>query len=213
MKNIFLVIVILSSLIITSCSNDEIDAVTATGINDETATQISLTTNELDDLLFLREEEKLARDVYLFSFEKYNMQIFKNISNSEVQHMSNVLQLLNTYNIDDPASTEIGVFNNSVLQTIYNELIEQSSISLIEALKVGDKIEDLDIRDLALNELRTDKSDLLSLYGSLKCGSINHLRSFHSQVLQNNGEYMPEFISQEYFDSIVTTSNEKCGSN
>jgi hypothetical protein len=141
------------------------------------------------------------------------MQIFKNISNSEVQHMSNVLQLLNTYNIDDPASTEIGVFNNSVLQTIYNELIEQSSISLIEALKVGDKIEDLDIRDLALNELRTDKSDLLSLYGSLKCGSINHLRSFHSQVLQNNGEYMPEFISQEYFDSIVTTSNEKCGSN
>ncbi|SFS34298.1 DUF2202 domain-containing protein [Lutibacter maritimus] len=213
MKNIFLVIVILSSLIITSCSNDEIDAVTATGINDETATQISLTTNELDDLLFLREEEKLARDVYLFSFEKYNMQIFKNISNSEVQHMSNVLQLLNTYNIDDPASTEIGVFNNSALQAIYNELIEQSSISLIEALKVGDKIEDLDIRDLALNELRTDKSDLLSLYGSLKCGSINHLRSFHSQVLQNNGEYMPEFISQEYFDSIVTTSNEKCGSN
>jgi hypothetical protein len=213
MKDIFLVIVILSSLIITSCSNDEIDAITVTEINDETATQISLTANELKDLLFLREEEKLARDVYLFSFEKYNMQIFKNISNSEVQHMSNVLQLLNTYNIDDPASTEIGVFNNSVLQTIYNELIEQSSISLIEALKVGDKIEDLDIRDLALNELRTDKSDLLSLYGSLKCGSINHLRSFHSQVLQNNGEYMPEFISQEYFDSIVTTSNEKCGSN
>lgn len=213
MKNIFLVIVILSSLIITSCSNDEIDAITATEINDETATQISLTANELKDLLFLREEEKLARDVYLFSFEKYNMQIFKNISNSEVQHMSNVLQLLNTYNIDDPASTEIGVFNNSALQAIYNELIEQSSISLIEALKVGDKIEDLDIRDLALNELRTDKSDLLSLYGSLKCGSINHLRSFHSQVLQNNGEYMPEFISQEYFDSIVTTSNEKCGSN
>lgn len=213
MKNIFLVIVILSSLIITSCSNDEIDAITATEINDETATQISLTANELKDLLFLREEEKLARDVYLFSFEKYNMQIFKNISNSEVQHMSNVLQLLNTYNIDDPASTEIGVFNNSALQAFYNELIEQSSISLIEALKVGDKIEDLDIRDLVLNELRTDKSDLLSLYGSLKCGSINHLRSFHSQVLQNNGEYMPEFISQEYFDSIVTTSNEKCGSN
>lgn len=213
MKDIFLVIVILSSLIITSCSNDEIDAITVTEINDETATQISLTANELKDLLFLREEEKLARDVYLFSFEKYNMQIFKNISNSEVQHMSNVLQLLNTYNIDDPASTEIGVFNNSALQAFYNELIEQSSISLIEALKVGDKIEDLDIRDLVLNELRTDKSDLLSLYGSLKCGSINHLRSFHSQVLQNNGEYMPEFISQEYFDSIVTTSNEKCGSN
>ena len=121
--------------------------------------------------------------------------------------------LLNAYNIDDPASTEIGVFNNLELQSIYNNLIEQSSISLIEALKVGDKIEDLDIKDLTINESRTDKLDILNVYSSLKCGSRNHLRSFHSQVLQNNGFYVPEFITQEEFDAIVTTSNEKCGAN
>lgn len=211
MKNIFLTLSIITTLIITSCSND--DNITNEQFKKEAAVEIILTTQEIEDLLFLREEEKLARDVYLFSFEKYNLQIFKNISNSEAQHMSSVLNLLNKYNIDDPVSSEIGIFNNVELQNIYNILIEQSSISLLEALKVGNKIEDLDIKDLSLNETRTDKLDLQIVYANLKCGSRNHLRNFNNQVLQNGGFYIPEFISQEDFDGIITTSNEKCNSN
>ena len=211
MKNIFLTLSIIATLIITSCSND--DNITNEQFKKEAAVEIILTTQEIEDLLFLREEEKLARDVYLFSFEKYNLQIFKNISNSEAQHMSSVLNLLNKYNIDDPVSSEIGIFNNVELQNIYNILIEQSSISLLEALKVGNKIEDLDIKDLSLNETRTDKLDLQIVYANLKCGSRNHLRNFNNQVLQNGGFYIPEFISQEDFDGIITTSNEKCNSN
>ena len=175
--------------------------------------KIALTHEEIDDLLFLREEEKLARDVYLYSYNKYNVQIFKNISNSEIQHMNNVLQLLNKYNLQDSASPNIGEFNNVTLQSIYNELIIQSDISLLEALKVGDKIEDLDIRDIGLNEARTSKLDILSLYSTLKCGSRNHLRNFNNQVLQNNGFYIPEFISQEEFNDIISTSNKKCNFN
>lgn len=211
MKNIFLTLSIIATLIITSCSND--DNITNEQFKKEAAVDIILTTQEIEDLLFLREEEKLARDVYLFSFEKYNLQIFKNISNSEAQHMSSVLNLLNKYNIDDPVSSEIGIFNNVELQNIYNILIEQSRISLLDAFKAGNKIEDLDIKDLSLNETRTDKLDLLIVYANLKCGSRNHLRNFNIQVLQNEGFYIPEFISQEDFDGIITTSNEKCNSN
>lgn len=211
MKNIFLTLIIIATLIISSCVND--DNITNEQFMKEAAVETILTTQEIEDLLFLREEEKLARDVYLFSFEKYNLQIFKNISNSEAQHISSVLNLLNKYNIDDPASLEIGIFNNVDLQSIYNILIEQSSISLLEALKVGNKIEDLDIKDLSLNETRTDKLDLLLVYTSLKCGSRNHLRNFNNQLLQNDGFYIPEFISQEDFNGIITTSNEKCNSN
>lgn len=211
MKNIFLTLIIIATLIISSCVND--DNIANEQFMKEAAVETILTTQEIEDLLFLREEEKLAKDVYLFSFEKYNLQIFKNISNSEAQHISSVLNLLNKYNIDDPASLEIGIFNNVDLQSIYNILIEQSSISLLEALKVGNKIEDLDIKDLSLNETRTDKLDLLLVYTSLKCGSRNHLRNFNNQLLQNDGFYIPEFISQEDFNGIITTSNEKCNSN
>lgn len=211
MKNKILAISIIFTLLTIGCSNDDNDSINDTILIETTSEELSLTSQEIEDLLFLREEEKLARDVYLYSYEKYNLQIFKNISNSESQHMNSVLELLNDYNLQDPASTEIGVFNNEVLQSIYNQLVEQSSISLLEALKVGDKIEDLDIKDLALNENRTNKIDLLLVYGSLKCGSRNHLRNFHSQVLQNNGEYSPEFISIEEFNEIISSSNEKCG--
>jgi hypothetical protein len=211
MKNKILAISIIFTLLTIGCSNDDNDSINDTILIETTSEELSLTSQEIEDLLFLREEEKLARDVYLYSYEKYNLQIFKNISNSESQHMNSVLELLNDYNLQDPASTEIGVFNNEVLQSIYNQLVEQSSISLLEALKVGDKIEDLDIKDLALNENRTNKIDLLLVYGSLKCGSRNHLRNFHSQVLQNNGDYSPEFISIEEFNEIISSSNEKCG--
>lgn len=171
---------------------------------------ITLTQEEIDDLFFLREEEKLARDVYLYSYELYNIQIFKNISNSEQQHMDSVLKLLNTYNLVDPASKIIGVFNNADLQEIYNNLIEKSSISLIDALTVGNIIEDLDINDIAINESRTINESILNVYSALKCGSRNHLRNYNSQLLQNGGLYVPIYISQNEFESIVSTSNEQC---
>jgi len=204
MKKIILVTVTIFFTLVSSCLSDD---------NDLYEFKIALTHEEIDDLLFLQEEEKLARDVYLYSYNKYNVQIFKNISNSEIQHMNNVLQLLNKYNLQDSASPNIGEFNNVTLQSIYNELIIQSDISLLEALKVGDKIEDLDIRDIGLNEARTSKLDILSLYSTLKCGSRNHLRNFNNQVLQNNGFYIPEFISQEEFNDIISTSNKKCNLN
>ena len=213
MKNKFFAISIIFTLVIIGCSNDDSDTINNTVLTETTTEELNLTSQEIEDLLFLREEEKLARDVYLYSFEKYNLQIFNNISNSESQHMNSVLQLLNNYKIEDTASTEIGVFNNETLQSIYNQLIEKSNISLLEALKVGGKIEDLDIKDLTLNESNTNNIDLLLVYGSLKCGSRNHLRNFHNQVLLNNGEYSPEFISLEEFNEIINSSIENCGSN
>ncbi len=205
MKNT-IINMMLAVLFLTSCSSD-------TDENEINLDIEQLTQEEIDDLLFLREEEKLARDVYLYAYDKYGFVIFNNIANSESQHMNSVLQLLNEYDLTDSASDIRGEFNNSVLQTIYNDLIEQVNISLLEALRVGDLIEDLDINDLNANEQRTDKPDLLAVYGLLKCGSRNHLRIFNTQLLLMDGSYSAQFISQEEFDAIVSTSNEQCAIN
>lgn len=201
---------VLVTIFLFSCSNNSSEDIE--GIEEiNLETQTLLSNDEIADLLFLREEEKLARDVYLNSYDLYGLQIFKNISNSEQQHMDSVLELLNTYNLEDPASEIRGEFNNSDLQSIYDSLVEKSNISLLEALKVGNTIEDLDINDIAENEERTSKSDLLTVYALLKCGSRNHLRSFNNQVEQNNGTYEPVYISIDEFEDIVSTSNEQCG--
>lgn len=210
MRKIILTVITIGSLL--GCSeNDNLLEVEKNLSNSKTENLLSQ--NEINDLLFLREEEKLARDVYLYSYDAYGLQIFKNIASSESSHMNSVLNLLNKYNIDDPALTNRGEFKNTELQAIYNNLTEQSNISLLEALKVGNIIEDLDINDLTLNENRTTNIDLLNVYSVLKCGSRNHLRNFYNQLLLNGGSYVPQFITSDEFESIINSSNEKCSLN
>jgi hypothetical protein len=170
-----------------------------------------LTENEKADLLQLREEEKLARDVYLYEYDKYGLSIFSNISNSEQTHMTQVLNILKAYNIQDPASSVQGVFNDEKLQTLYDNLLVEADKSLLDALKVGATIEDLDIEDITVFLGRTSKSDISTMYESLACGSRNHLRSYYSQIVAYGGTYSPLYISEDYFNSIINSSNENCG--
>ena len=48
---------------------------------------VQLTEAEENHILYMREEEKLARDVYLTLYELWGAEIFANISESEQQHM------------------------------------------------------------------------------------------------------------------------------
>lgn len=174
---------------------------------------VPLSQAEINDLKFLREEEKLARDVYLYSYDKYQLMIFDNISQSEQRHMNSVLNLMDKYGIPDSASTEIGVFNNLDLQKLYNSLTKQADISSVEALKAGATIEDLDINDIDDFTANTTKPDLLNIYGKLNCGSKNHIRAF-TRWLENNEEtYVPQYISIEEYNVILNSSNVGCGNN
>lgn len=167
-----------------------------------------LSEQEKSDLLFLREEEKLARDVYTFSFNKYGSSVFSNISNSEQSHMNSVLTLLNKYGLTDPVSNNsLGVFKNGDLQTLYNQLVVSSDSSLSQAFQVGALIEDLDLRDIKTLRNNTTKADLLNVYDKLSCGSRNHMRGFVSQL----GSYTPKYISQAEYNSIINSTHEQCG--
>ena len=164
---------------------------------------------EIDGLLLMREEEKLARDVYLELSDLFGQQIFSNIAASEQTHTDAIKSLLIKYDLNDPViSDEIGVFENSDLQLLYYNLIEQGSSSLLDALIVGATIEDLDIKDLQeLNEI-SDNQDIISVYNNLERGSRNHLRSF-TRLIQRNGDiYEPQFITQENYDSIIMSDME-----
>ncbi len=174
---------------------------------------VPLSQAEINDLKFLREEEKLARDVYLYSYDKYQLMIFDNISQSEQRHMNSVLNLLNKYGIPDSASTEIGVFNNPDLQKLYNSLTKQANISSVEALKAGATIEDLDINDIDDFTSNTTKPDLLNVYGNLNCGSKNHIRAFTRWLENNEVTYTPQYISVEEYNTILSSSNGGCGNN
>lgn len=144
-----------------------------------------LTQAEIDGLLYMREEEKLARDSYWTLYDKWGLYIFSRISNSEVNHMAAVKNLLDKYGLADPAAGQpVGSFTNLVLQKLYNDLMAQGSQSPTEALKVGVTIEEVDIHDLQNYIAATNKTDILQVYNNLLNGSYHHLSAFNNQLGQ-----------------------------
>jgi hypothetical protein len=168
-----------------------------------------LNTTELNSLSFMREEEKLARDVYITLYSKWGVNIFTNISGSEQTHMEAVLLLLNKYNLSDPVGSGIvGAFNNATLQILYTQLVAQGITSVTNAYKVGATIEDLDIFDLK-NALTTiDNQDIKLVFDMLSKGSRNHMRSFYKNILSVGGTYIPQYITQAAFDAIINSAME-----
>jgi hypothetical protein len=198
--------------LLTACGGDD-DSTTATTDSTLPPPTIStLSAEEIAGLKFMREEEKLAHDVYVALYALYgNDDIFYRISLSETTHTEAILALLVKYGIPDPAAGKpAGVFEDPDLQALYDTLIAMGSASHIAALKVGALIEETDIRDINAKKAVTDEADILTVYSSLLCGSQDHLRSFNSQLLALGVTYVPQVITQAAWDSIVGTPAGTC---
>lgn len=169
----------------------------------------TLSDAEIQGLLYMREEEKLARDVYLTLFETWGMSIFQNIASSEATHMDAVKTLIERYDLVDPVQDNgVGVFDNETLQQLYDQLVAQGSQSLGDALRVGAAIEEIDILDLEAHLAETSRADIQSVYENLLAGSYNHLRSFASTLSRQTGEtYQPQYLDQDAYEAIVSGSN------
>jgi hypothetical protein len=171
-------------------------------------TAADLTDAEIAGLIFMREEEKLARDVYLALYDLLGVQTFTNIAGSEQAHMDAVLSLLEGYGLDDPAAgNDPGVFTDPQFAALYEQLVAQGSLSLVDALTVGANIEELDIVDLGTRMAGTDQAAILQVYDHLLTGSKNHLRGFVNALQQQTGvAYQPIYLDQAALDAIMSAA-------
>ena len=147
-----------------------------------TAPLQELSTEENGWLLYMREEEKLALDVYTALYEKWGLRIFRNIAASEKQHFDAIGTLIARYELEDTALSEPGAFSTEDFQNLYESLVEEGGFSIAEALGVGVKIETMDIDDLHAAIDNADNRDILSVYANLLNGSENHLDAFNSHL-------------------------------
>ncbi len=165
---------------------------------------------EKEGILRMREEEKLARDVYITMYEKWNIRTFTTISKAEQTHMDAMKLLIDRYSLEDPVKTDkAGVFTDPKLRKIYNDLVAQGSVSMEAAVKVGSMVEELDIYDLERLMKESDNNDILIAYQNLLKGSRNHLRAFDRQLKRNGASYTAQFLSQKEYDSIAASNQER----
>lgn len=160
---------------------------------------------EIAGLKFMREEEKLAHDVYVTMFNTWGAQIFANIAESETEHTEAVLEQIEQYGVEDPAEgNPVGVFEDPYLQALYDKLVAMGSVSLIEALKVGALIEETDIVDIREKMEVTDEPSILQVYQNLLCGSYSHLQAFDKALADQGVDYQAQVITQEQWDAIAS---------
>lgn len=218
-----------------------------------TVSASTLDANEAEGLRYMREEEKLAHDVYVALFARWpRLTVFSNIAASETEHTEAVLTQLQRYGLADPAAGKpagvfenaylqalydrldhtqsvrerilahgltdptvgkaAGAFVNAELQALYDTLVKKGEKSLIEALKVGCLIEEVDIKDLMDRKAEViDEPDIVQVYDSLMCGSRNHLRAFNRTLDNKGGSYTSVVLGQPAFDAIADSGNESCG--
>lgn len=164
-----------------------------------------LTDVEKDYLIFMREEEKLARDVYITLFEKWGVLVFDNIADSEQRHYEAIKTLLDRYGVTDPVvSDEVGSFTNGELASLYPQLIAKGYGSVVDAMYAGATIEELDIVDLKDALAKTKKIDITNVYSNLLLGSMNHLRAFVSHLQMLGVGYVAQYLSPEELLDILS---------
>ncbi|MBW2510199.1 MAG: DUF2202 domain-containing protein [Deltaproteobacteria bacterium] len=173
--------------------------------------QDPLSPEEIADLQYMREEEKLARDVYLVLYAEWGSQVFSNIASSEQTHTDAVANTIERVGIEDPVVDDtIGVFVDPRLAELYEDMVSEGSRSLIAALRVGATIEEVDMVDIQAAIDRAETPAIIELYESLLCGSRNHLRAFTDELESAGEPYDAQFLDPAEVEAIISSPREQC---
>lgn len=147
-----------------------------------TTATVTLTDDEVSYLTHMRQEEKLARDVYTTLNGTYGVTVFSKIIPSEQRHFDAIGTLIDRYGVTDPApNPAVGVFTGEFSE-VYQTLVDTGLSSLGDAMCVGVTIEEIDITDLTAAMANTTRPDILNVYNNLLAASLNHLAAFHSHL-------------------------------
>jgi hypothetical protein len=182
-------------------------AIAYAATEDGSSIETVLNDTETAHLVFMREEEKLARDTYITLNETWGLRVFANISNSEQMHMNAILAMLNFYGVDDPVVDDAaGSFTNVTLAALYGDLVARGAVSSLEALYVGAYIEETDIRDIQLAISETVQANIIAVYENLLAASKNHFRAFVNHLELRGEEYVAQVLDQSEVDAILAGS-------
>ena len=171
--------------------------------NVSTAAVATLSSREKEGLIFIWEEEKVARDLYASLYEKNNLTIFLDLVRSEQSHMDQAKAIIEQYGLSTPGEDKPGIFQNQTMQEIHDELLTEGLQSDQDALKVAATFEEISIMDLEKELAATETEDIRMVYQGLLAGSRKHLRSYVAELHDQGIEYAPRYLDKARFEEIV----------
>jgi hypothetical protein len=150
----------------------------------------ALSDAQKESLLFMYNEEKMARDLYVSLNALNPIKTLENIAlRAEQTHMEMVYELITKYDLDTQNLTELAPneFSNAAVQNLYDALYERGAPSLQASLEVGCMVEVTDINDLNVHLAEVQGiEDLEAVFENLRAGSYTHYWAFDT-ALKNMG--------------------------
>lgn len=175
---------------------------TLLGSGDATAAA-SLSPGDAQGIVFIWEEEKVARDLYSSLYLGTNLSIFADLARSEQRHMDQAGMLMDRYGLKAPMTMDPGVFSNEALEGLYADLLARGRRSEEDALKAAADFEEISIMDLEKEISSARAEDVRVVYQGLLAGSRKHLRSYVGGLQDLGIRYTPEHLSLEEYGEIV----------
>jgi len=166
-----------------------------------------LTADEIEFLFAVREDEKLARDVYTVFYQKFQNKIFENIGKSEATHIKAIERLYDYYQIDYPAVGDAGKFSDAKLQHLYDSLIVKGD-SLLSAVKIMANLEESNIFHYTEVLKTILNPNIKIVIENLEKGSENHFKAAIRQITALGGVYAPVYISSADYSAIIAKGFE-----
>ncbi len=209
---ILMMVLFSNSVVLNSCTKTiadpqddliDLDAEKSAIINVPFKVEGSITEQDAEALLFMWEEEKMAKEVYAYFFDKYKFRVFGNITKSETIHQQAVNRLITAYGLENPGNESPGIFNNQQISNLYRELISKGEKSPVEALKAGALIEETDILDLKERLNETENPYITRVFSNLQRASENHLRAFVASLRLQGISYTPIVLNTDYYSAII----------
>lgn len=182
--NMMIAVLVGALIVMAGCSKDPVVSPMNDPASDYGNYKLpELAEDEIDDLLYMVQEERLAFDMYSTLYIEYELKIFQQIANSEEKHVAALSELISKYDLTNPNDNmDPGEYLDEVIQALYDQLLEQAMLSRNWAIQTGIDIESLDITDLNTVLARTDAKNLLQAYNHLVEASEKHLESFTEEL-------------------------------
>ena len=135
-------------------------------------------------MTYMREEEKLARDVYVKLAGTSGNPVFTRIAASEQRHMDALGRVITPLRPDRPGKGQgrRRVREPGAPAALQPARSPRAAASPAAAIDVGRSIEKLDIADLNNREATSKHADVRWVFQQLERGSNMHLRAFNMQA-------------------------------
>lgn len=178
------------------------------------AISISFAKSEVDEKLLCKmyEEEKMSYDLYTEYYNRWGLEVFNNVRESELIHTQRISELIEKHCVSQEKfvyNNLPGVYNNKEVQKLYDEYTVKGCISDISALMTAALMEETDIYELRSRMSLFTDDYVIRVLTQLEKASQNHLIAFVKDLKKSGVEYTPKVLSKKDYDSIINFNKEK----